>query len=306
MPYVFGPVPSRRLGLSLGIDLIPAKTCTYDCLYCQVGRTTCKTIEAGLFIPIQEVLAELEQKLGKMKPDFVTLAGSGEPTLHSHIDKVITFIKRITGIKIALLTNGSLLWNEEVRNRVSGSDVIIPTLTTAFEETFRSIHRPCPELSLPLIIEGLKSLRQAYQGQIFLEVVLLAGFNDSNREIEGLKSVIDEISPDRVQLNTVVRPPADSRAIPLDIKRLESIKETFGESAEIITGHALKQKGGRQDSLITAIVEMAKRRPVSSADVAHALGLPLDEAEGLIKGLRIKGLLRQQEHSGKVFYLSDG
>ncbi|MGD9073853.1 MAG: radical SAM protein [Desulfobacteraceae bacterium] len=302
MTYTFGPVPSRRLGLSLGVDLIPAKTCTYDCLYCQVGGTTQKTVQTDAFVPIQKVLDELKKRLEIFTPDAITLSGSGEPTLHSEIDQLIASIKRITDTKIAILTNGSLFWQEVVRRRVSGADIIMPTLTTAFEETFRTIHRSHPELNLKSIIEGLKRLRQMYNGQIFLEVFLLAQINDSDKELEGLKEVIDVISPDKIQLNTVVRPPSDQSAISLDMIRLEEIRDFFGERAEIIAEAPLRRKWGQHAAIVESILEMAKRRPLRALDVATLFDMPLEEAEGVVKGLEIKGTLRQQEHLGEVYY----
>jgi wyosine [tRNA(Phe)-imidazoG37] synthetase (radical SAM superfamily) len=303
MAYIFGPVPSRRLGLSLGVDLIPAKTCTYDCLYCQVGRTTQKTVQTNAFVPIHKVLDELKKRLEIFTPDAITLSGSGEPTLYSKIDQIITSIKRITDIKIAILTNGSLFWQEEVRRRVSGADIIMPTLTTAFEETFRTIHRSDPELSVKSIIEGLGRLRQMYNGQIFLEVFLLAGINDSEKELQGLKEVIDVICPDKIQLNTVVRPPADQSAISLDMERLKEVRDFFGEGAEIIAEESLTGRWGQHDSMVESILEMAKRRPLRALDIATLFNMPLEEAEGVIKGLEIKGSLRQQEHLGEVYYM---
>ena len=213
MSYVFGPVPSRRLGLSLGIDLIPAKTCTFDCLYCQVGRTSLKTLETKPFVPVHEVIEEVKRKLPESTSDAITLGGSGEPTLHSQIDRVIASVKEMTKIKVALLTNGSLFWREDIRKRVLNVDIIMPTLCTAFDSTFNIIHRPHPELELRTIVDGLKMLRKDYKGQLFLEVVLLAGVNDTETEVKGLKALIEQICPEKVQLNTVVRPPADSRAI---------------------------------------------------------------------------------------------
>ena len=303
MPYVFGPVPSRRLGLSLGVDLVPHKTCTYDCLYCQVGKTTHKTIETDDFIPVQDVMGELRQRLESISPDVITLAGSGEPTLHSEIEQVIDFIKGITDTKIAVLTNGSLFWKEQVRKKVLGADIILPTLSTVSEGTFRIIHRPHGKLNLSMIIEGLTSLRQDYPGSLFLEVVLLAGFNDSDQEIEELKRVIGPISPDKIQLNTVVRPPADSRAIPLDRKRLEDIKSFFGVKAEIVAHTPFGEQGLEYDSPVKTVLEMIKRRPVRDIDIAHVLNMRPEEVEGLVKGLLIKGLIRKHEHSGDVFYL---
>lgn len=302
MTYVFGPVPSRRLGLSLGVDLIPAKTCSYDCLYCQVGRTTQKTVQTKAFVPVRKVLDELTKRLEIITPDAITLSGSGEPTLYSEIDKVIASIKRITGTKIAILTNGSLFWQEEVRQRVCGADIIMPTLTTAFEETFRIIHRSHPALSLEIIIEGLRHLRQIYDGQIFLEVFFLAGINDSEKELEGLREVIEVISPEKIQLNTVVRPPADQSAILLDMERLKELRNFFGEKAEIIAEAPLRKTWGKRDPTVESILEMAKRRPLRASDIARLFNMSLEEAEGVVKGLEIKGTLRQQKHLGEVYY----
>jgi wyosine [tRNA(Phe)-imidazoG37] synthetase (radical SAM superfamily) len=303
LAHVFGPVPSRRLGLSLGVDLIPFKTCTYNCLYCQVGRTTRQSLKIESFIPVTEILDELEKKLQICSPDAITFSGSGEPTLSSDIDRVISVVKEKTDIKTVVLTNGSLLWQEDVRHRISGADIIMPTLTTAFEETFRLIHQPHVDLDLDTIVGGLKSLRRTYRGNLFLEVVFLAGFNDSEKELEGLRSVIDQISPDKIQLNTVIRPPSDPRAISLDTKRLEEIKSLFGEKAEIIAQTPLRNRRWEDNAAYATILEMAKRRPVRARDVANVCDIPLEEAGSLIKGLVVKGVLRQQEHEGEVYYM---
>jgi len=304
VPYVFGPVPSRRLGLSLGVDLIPPKTCTFDCLYCQVGRTTKRTVSPKPFVPVREVVEQVKKKLLKNVPDAITLAGSGEPTLHSEIDQVIASIKKMTKTKVAILTNGSLFWRKEIRNRVLEADVIMPTLTSTYDQTFKMIHNPHPELDLAMVIDGLKRLRQDYRGQMFLEVVLLGGINDTEKEIEGLKAVIDQISPEKIQLNTVVRPPADSRAISLGTKKLEEIMTFFGKNTEIVaeprvTGRVLEHR-----SLISGLLEMVKRRPLRPEDIATALNLSLEEVEDLVKGLLIKGQIRKQEHSKEIYYLS--
>lgn len=306
MSYVFGPVPSRRLGLSLGIDLIPPKTCSFDCLYCQVGRTTSKTVETQSYVPVREVVEELERKLLRCTPDAITLSGSGEPTLNSQIDDVITSIKEMTEISVAVLTNGSLFWRGEIRQRVLGADIIMPTLSSAFDQTFRMIHRPHPALEFTAVIDGLKGLRQDYKGQLFLEVVFLAGINDSEREVEGLKTLIDQINPEKIHLNTVVRPPADSRAISLDSKRLEEIKTLFGERAEIVGERAVTGRGGNKGTLVESVLDMVKRRPLKPLDIANALDLSLGEAEDLVKGLLIKGFIRKKEHEGKVYYLRNG
>jgi len=305
MSFVFGPVPSRRLGLSLGIDLIPKKTCTFDCLYCQVGRTDSKTIETQAFVPVAEVVMEVEKKLLKTAPDAITLAGSGEPTLYSEIGRVIASIKEMTETKVAVLTNGSLFWREEIRQSVLRADIIMPTLCSAFDHTFRKVHRPHPKLDLDTIINGLKSLRRDYRGQLFLEVVFLAGINDTEDEVEGLKTLIDQMSPEKIQLNTVARPPSDPRAVSLDRERLEEIKVFFGSTAEIVAEIPVTMRRGKETAPVKGLLDMVKRRPLKPVDIATALKLTLEEVEDLVKGLLIKGYIRRQEHSGNIYYLSN-
>jgi len=302
--YVFGPVPSRRLGLSLGVDLIPPKTCTFDCLYCQVGRTTDKTLTPRPFVPINQVIAQVTERLSSCSPDAVTLAGSGEPTLHSEIDRVIDGIHAVTDIPVALLTNGSLLWEDGVRARVRDADIVMPTLCSAHEATFQRIHRPHPGLDLATVIKGLQLFRRECRGRLFLEVVLLAGMNDTEAELTALRDVIDEVAPERIQLNTVVRPPSDARAKSLDRERLEEIKEFFGETAEIVVDAPRAQKALMHDSLAKALVDMVKRRPLRLQDMAASLGQSLDRVQDLVKGLRLKGYLVEKEYSGEIFYLS--
>jgi wyosine [tRNA(Phe)-imidazoG37] synthetase (radical SAM superfamily) len=304
MTHVFGPVPSRRLGLSLGVDLVPPKTCSYDCLYCQVGKTTCLSAEPQAWVPLEAVRRELKQSLERITPDVVTFSGSGEPTLHSGIGEVIALVKAWSDLRVAVLTNGSLLWREEVRERLLAADVIMPTLNTVHEDTYRKIHQPHPELHLPRVIQGLESLRKVYKGELAVEVVLLAGLNDSPEELAGLKKVLTAIDPDRIQLNTVVRPPADARALSLDREKMEEVKAFFGEKAEIIAFTQPKQGDQKHETLTVAVMEMAKRRPVRAVDVGQSLGLSAEAVEMLIKGLVVKGHLRSQVYLGETYYLS--
>ncbi len=306
MPYIFGPVPSRRLGLSLGVDLVEAKTCTYDCLYCQVGRTTRKILEPDVLVPVEDVQEDLERSLEGITPDIITFSGSGEPTLHSEIHRVIDFIRSITDTKIAVLTNGSLLWREEIRRRILKADIIMPTLSSASEKTYRAVHAPHQDLHLNTVINGLRLLRKDYRGNLHLEIVLLKGYNDSDEEIEALREVIGRIEPDKIQLNTVVRPPADPRAISLDRQRLEEIKNFLGKNTGIIADIPPKQRHQFYDSMTKAVLEMAKRRPVRELDVARVLDIPPEEAGRIIKGLMIKGALHREEHRGEVYYLGAG
>jgi wyosine [tRNA(Phe)-imidazoG37] synthetase (radical SAM superfamily) len=302
MTYIFGPVPSRRFGLSLGVDLIPLKTCTYDCLYCEVGRTTHKTSLIQSYAPVAEVLRELAEKLKQVHPDVITLAGSGEPTLYADIDQVIAFIKDTTNIPVVLLTNGSLLWQEQVRNKVLRADLIMPTLSSAFEETFRKIHKPDPSLTLSRIIEGYVALRKVYKGQLNLELFILKGINDTEEEIAALKEVIERINPDKVQLNTVVRPPAEPLALAVGQKRLEEIRAFLGAKAEIIAAVHPHQRPNQYDSLQDVLLETLRRRPMRAEDLANVLNLSLIETENLLKEMLLKKKILKREHAGQNYY----
>jgi wyosine [tRNA(Phe)-imidazoG37] synthetase (radical SAM superfamily) len=269
-----------------------------------VGKTTCHTIETSPLVPLQEISDELETALSKNRPDTITLAGSGEPTLNSEIDRIISFIKKRTDIQIALLTNGSLFWKEEVMKKVAAADILLPTLSTVFDGTFKTIHRPCHGLNVSMIISGLKDLRKHYSGLIYLEIILLAGINDTELEVEGLRKTINEISPDRVQLNTVIRPPSDPRARPMEPEHMEKIRDFIGNKAEIIGYMPSKKKSIEHSSARLSVIEMAKRRPVRLIDIAEALNKTQEEAELLIKGMLIKGDISEKQHESVIFYIA--
>ncbi len=300
--HIFGPVPSRRLGLSLGIDLVPMKTCTYDCIYCQVGRTTRKTIECKEFFPVQEILKELKKRLSSVSPDVITFSGSGEPTLYSKIDELIAGARDITDKKIVLLTNGSLLWKEDVRKRVLDADIIIPTITTTSENIFRRIHRPHPELNVSQVIDGLIRLRDEYNGAIYLELFLVAGINDNKKELLAIKEIIGKISPDKIQINTVVRPPSDKKACAVNEQRLKEIQDLLGDRAEIIANKPRILSETPQEDKIRHILGMIRRRPVREIDICNALGIDADEVQSIIKGLLIKGMILRYEYLGETYY----
>jgi len=288
----------------LGVDLIPLKTCTYDCLYCEVGRTTHKTSLIQSYAPVAEVLRELADKLKQVHPDVITLAGSGEPTLHADIDQVIAFIKDTTQIPVVLLTNGSLLWKEQVRNRVLRADIIMPTLVSAFQKTFQRIHKPEPGLELSRIIEGYVALRKVYKGQLNLELFLLKGVNDTQEELTALKEVIERINPDKVQLNTVVRPPAEPNALALDKERMEEIKAFLGDKTEIIAAVHPHQRPNQYESLEEILLETLRRRPMRAIDLANVLNSRLEDVEGFLKDLLLKGKITKKEHEEQDYYLT--
>lgn len=306
MSFLFGPVPSRRLGLSLGVDLVKPKTCTFDCIYCEVGRTTIKTIDALPQPDTKSLFAELSNTLSRTRPDVITLAGSGEPTLCPAIGEIIKGIKAMTDIPVVVLTNGSLFWKDEVVKGCLSADIIMPTLSSTFEETFRRIHRPHASLSLERVLEGLARLRSAYSGKIFLELMVLGGINDSDREIEALRDAVKRIGPDRIQINTVVRPPAEPDALAVKPKRLAEIMERLGPKAEIIAGASVPVGSSFSDSPGEKIIETLNRRPITLIDLAGLTGLPYEETDALVRGLLFKGLIEKREFNGEIFYTGKG
>lgn len=237
MKYIFGPVKSRRLGYSLGINIIPFKTCSFDCIYCQLGPTTNKTIERREYVNINEVLSELKAFLENNKNqriDYITFSGTGEPTLNTKIGVLISEIKKITKIPIAVITNSSLVSQEEVRKDIIHSDVILPTLCFPDNEIFYAIHKPHRELKSEEIIKGLMSLRNEFRGKIWLEIMLIRSVNDDLKKLNRLKEMVDLIKPDKIHLNTPVRLPKDIKIYSPVRKTLDKIKNLFGDNCEIV------------------------------------------------------------------------
>ncbi len=302
--HVFGPIPSRRLGRSLGVDLIPPKTCSFDCLYCQVGKTTCKSIDPMDYVAPEAVLPQIQSKLKETFPDAVTLAGSGEPTLHAQLGNIIHEIRPFSPARVALLTNGSLFWRDEVLQGALEAHIIMPTLTTAFQATFEKIHRPHACLTLEMVVKGLTCLRKAYRGEYALEVMLLAGINDSDEELDALKPLIRRLSPDKIQLNTVVRPPTDLTAVGLDRKRLEEIKDFLGDAAEIVAELAPGEPAVGVEDWETRFLEAIRRRPLTVEDVQRVWGLPREAVHSVLQTLAARGLIKAKVHFGEVYYSS--
>jgi wyosine [tRNA(Phe)-imidazoG37] synthetase (radical SAM superfamily) len=302
--YIFGPVPSRRLGRSLGVDLVPYKTCTFDCIYCDLGRTTHKTISRESYVKPEEIRRELELTLPTLskKPDYITLSGSGEPTLNQHIGEIIHNVKDLTSIPLAVLTNGSLFCLEEVREALVGADVVIPSLDAINDVTFQCLNRPHPSLKIDEIISGLIQFRNQYRGQIWLEVVFCRGINDDKEEIERLKGVIERIQPDRVQLNTPVRPPAEEFAYPLTTTQLEEIRKKLGDKAEIISEFGAPLGEEFNSVKDTEILNLIKRRPCTTEDISKALGLRIDEVVKHLDHLTKTGTIRYRMYEHRGYY----
>ena len=239
MKYIYGPVKSRRLGLSLGITLTPYKICSFNCVYCQLGRTTLQAHERKEYIPVQEMVNELKswffhnaQQAKNL--NYITLSGAGEPTLNIKIGEVIIEIKKITALPIAVITNASLLNMPSVRKELCNADLIVPSLDSVDLTSFIKIDRPKEEIKIEGIIDGLVNLRKEFKGKVWLEVMLVKGINDDLEQVRKLKEIIDKINPDKVQLNSPVRSTAEPQVQAVDKKRIEKIKEILGERCEII------------------------------------------------------------------------
>lgn len=300
---VFGPIPSRRLGRSLGIDPVPMKTCTYDCVYCQLGRTTNKTIERKSYVHWESILSDLNRK-AYSRVDYITLSGSGEPTLHLGLGELIERIKAVSTIPVAVLTNGSLLWRADVREELQHADLVIPSLDAGDASRFRFINRPHESISFTRMVEGLISFRQEYRGRIWLEVLLLAGLTSTETEVTRIARWVSRIKPDRVQLNTATRPSSEpfSEAVPRD--HLARLACLFEPRAEVIADYPHAGHNADADMLAGEfdILELLRRRPCSVDDIVSGLGLHMNEVIKHLDALRRQNRVeRVVQHDG-VFY----
>jgi len=302
--YLFGPVPSRRLGVSLGIDIIPFKTCTLDCVYCECGQTTNLTVERKDYVPLEKVIGELRSYLkNKPKLDYITFSGSGEPTLNSGIGNIIDFIKRdYPDYKIALLTNGTLLTQEALIDEIKNADLIIPSLDAASPQVFSRINRPHENLDINEIISGLSNLSKVYRGIMWLEIFIVPGINDTERELELLKNAIEKIKPHKVQINSLDRPPAENWVMPLGQEKLNKIASQL-ENAEIISCFDPNKEivAFNQDAA-NSILSLLKRRPCTKEDICKALSLHEHEANKYLRILLRGNKITCIKQNRGIFY----
>ena len=304
MTHVFGPVPSRRLGHSLGVDLLPFKTCTYDCIYCQLGRTTNKTLARKQYVPLSDVLADVKRKLEDgVKADYITLSGSGEPTLFSELGPLVTSLKSMTDVPIAVLTNGSLLWDEEVRRALLPVDLVVPSLDASDAAMFEYVNRPCRGISFERMVEGLVRFRQEFARPIWLEVMLLGGVTSGEQEAQALMAHINRIQPDKVQLNTVVRPPAEAFARPVSPARMEELANLFGSRAEVVTDFREAHQEPEAAAKREDVLDLLRRRPCSIGDVASGLDIHRNEAVKHVQHLMEEGAVTTHTKDSTVFYV---
>ncbi len=324
MKHIFGPVNSRRLGRSLGIDLFQEKICNLNCIYCEVGATTRLTCARAEYVPTAEIIAEIDawcsQPEHVAELDFVTVTASGEPTLHSGLGEILSHLKKVTAKPVAVLTNGTTLSDAGVCAELALADVVIPSLDTALTSSFRKLDRPANCLDLEQVIEGLVTFSHQYRGRLWLEILFARGINDSDEDVTALRRVAARMRIDRIQLNTVARPPLESFARPLGRQRMLAIAEQFrlddpsrpvdllAKGAVQDDDHELQKdfdlaSDADKQALLFEIMEMLKRRPCTAADINRTFHLGgTDKVEQLLDPLVHAGTLQKRPHGDRLYY----
>jgi len=304
--YIYGPVPSRRLGLSLGIDIVPAKICTLDCIYCQIGRTTEKSTVRRDFFDVQTVLDELKARLEKGgQVDYITIGGSGEPTLNSHLGALIDGIRALTDVPVAIITNGTLLYRPDVRAECAKADLVMPSLDAGDAAVFEAVNRPDPDISIEKLISGLVQFRREFSGQIWLEVFLIEGINTDPEEIERIAAPIQRIRPDRVQLNSAVRPAAEKGIEAIGRDRLAAIARQIGDHCEIVGAAPESRIDPHVERTCEDVISMLKRRPCSVEDICTGLGIHHHEVVKHIGSLLEQGVIVAECQGTTTYYRTD-
>ncbi|PKN00418.1 MAG: radical SAM protein [Elusimicrobia bacterium HGW-Elusimicrobia-2] len=298
--YLFGPVPSRRLGLSLGIDLVPLKTCSFNCVYCECGATTALTVSRGEYVPAKRVIEELDDFLsGKPDLDFITFAGSGEPTLHSRIGDIISFIKdNYPRYPVCVLTNGSLFHLKSVRAALMRADKVIPSLDAASVSAWKKLNRPHRALDLKKLINALGMFGKDYEGDYAVEVFIVPGVNDSGEELLKLKKALMKIKPSSVQLNSLVRPGAETSLRGASQSELKKIARFFAPLKAELAGRPVRKiSPAFKKGLTHKILSAVSRRPLTLEDLAAVTGLRIVELAKIADALR---------SSGRVVFIKQG
>lgn len=300
--HVFGPVPSRRFGRSLGVDLTPLKTCSFNCVFCQLGPTPQTTVERREYVPVQTVKDEiLRWRDAGGTADYATLSGSGEPTLHSGFGEVLRFLKAELPCPAVLLTNGSLLYLPEVRAAAGQADVAKLSLSAWDDDSFRRINRPHPDLDFHRSVAGMRAFRQGFAGRIWLEVFLIAGLNDAPNQVERIAALAAAIGSDKIHLNTAVRPPAEASVQPVDRDRLAELAELFRPRAEVIADFSARPGSGVAANE-TALLDMLRRRPCTARQIADVFGMHLNEVAKYTGHLLKTGQIQALQRGGETFF----
>lgn len=309
MKFCFGPVLSRRLGRSFGVDILPRKTCNLNCVYCEIGPTRQFFHERKEYIPTEEIIKELEiiLPLKEKEIDILTFTASGEPCLHSGLGAIINFSRKLIKKPVAVLTNSTLFHLKDVRDELSSADILLPSLDAVHNKSFRKVNRPCPEVRLEDIIEGLETMAREFSGEMWLEVLLVKDLNDSVEAVSMLAEAIKKISPHRVQLNTVARPPADPCARPLSRRELKEIRDLMQKGldmpVEVIVEAERHMKEGFQPMLEAEIMDMLSRRPLTMEEIQRMLESDPKSTKRSLENMMDKHIVLSKRHEGRTFYL---
>jgi len=306
MKYLYGPVPSRRLGFSLGVDLIIDKACSFECLYCQLGKGKLKKTKRFSKVNLTKLKKELKEAI-RVNPriDYITISGSGEPTLHKSLDKIITTIKAITKSKypVCVVTNSSLLHRKEVRKELNKADLIIPSLDAATSKTFHKINRPDRAVVFDKMVKGLIALRKEFKGKIWLEIMLVKGVNDTIKEAIKFKEIINKIKPDKVQLNLPVRPSAAKVEIPTS-KRIMRIKSILNKDIEVVANFKKAKRVNKiSGNLAEKILKFLDIRPASLEDLAKSLSGDSKIIKKQLDNLALSGDIKVCLHEGRKYFV---
>ncbi|MDD5643938.1 MAG: radical SAM protein [bacterium] len=304
MKYLYGPVISRRLGLSLGVDLIPLKTCSFNCVYCQLSSASDCVTRRKNYVPPEEVIDEFNRfNEENAVYEWITFSGSGEPTLNASLGYIIREIKKTASKKICVITNSSLIDLRDVRNDLLGADLVMPSLDAVSPEMFKKINRPFEGADVGKIIDGLIEFRKDFPGQIWLEIMLVKGINDSDEEISGFSEVIKKIKPDKVHLNTVVRPPAEKNVLPIDRYTLIKIAERLGEKADVIGN--LPEVPQFEKGRLSAenLLGLLESHPATLREIMNSFGATRLAAEKAIEQLIKLRKVGEKRFENKVYYV---
>jgi len=308
--YLFGPVPSRRYGRSLGVDLAVPKTCTLDCRFCQLGATPHATLTRVDTPPMDVILAELRRWLAQAgrreegeELDFITASGSGEPTLHLRFGDLFRFVRAETPCRSLLLSNGSLFYLPEVRRDAALADVVKLSLHAWDQASFERVSRPHPSLRFDAILDGYRDFRQSFTGRLDLEVFIIPGLNDRDDQVRRIAELARGFAPDAITLNTAVRPPADSEVTTCPPERLHALNALFGTAARESGAEPSRASGDLNGDALIALVE---RHPMALGVLATSFGRGEDDLRAFIEPLARQGRLRLFESQGTLFVAGCG
>ncbi|MGV8123733.1 MAG: radical SAM protein [Candidatus Xenobiia bacterium LiM19] len=289
--------------MSLGIDMVPYKTCTLNCVYCECGATTALTFKRDEYAPTDEILAELDDYLKSDPPlDYITFSGSGEPTLHNGIGRIMDFLKGThPRYRVAVLTNGTLLHDSRLREEIISADLVMPSLDAVSEEVFRKVNRPHEAVPLDSMIEGLTAFREDFSGALWLEIFIVPGINDSDSELQMIKKALGRIKPDKVQINTLDRPGAESWVMSAGKSELKRIASLL--NGEVIASFRSRKKvRSFSRDIETHIVSTLRRRPCTARDLSAILGLHLNEVNKYLQLLLESERITSEKEERGLFF----